>query len=202
MKRTITAAALLLLAGCDTYGNPPPPGPYGAPPPQEPYGAPGAYPYPGDEPSTYPGSQPYPPGPPGSYPGQPVPPGPPGSYPGGPYQPPPPECPITASRDWSAWVNAMPGPGARPTLVVRGKVVTGTGGYQVAFDRNMQVRRGQPPQAFVTLYVAPPEAAAASQVPSTHEVRWEWPLSQPVGSVVVRCGDKTLAEITNIQTAY
>jgi hypothetical protein len=95
----------------------------------------------------------------------------------------------------------MPGPGARPTLIVRGKVVTPTGGYQVAFDRDMQIRRGQPPQAFVTLYVAPPSGAAASQA-STHEVRWEWPLNQPVGSVVVRCGDKTLAEITNIQTAY
>ena len=97
----------------------------------------------------------------------------------------------------------MPGPGARaPALVVRGKVVTASGGYQVAFDRNMQIRRGQPAQAFVTLYVAAPEGPAASQVASTHEVRWEWPLSQPVGSIVVRCGDKTLAEITNIQTAY
>jgi hypothetical protein len=100
-------------------------------------------------------------------------------------------------------VNTMPGPGARgPALVVSGKVITPTGGYQVAFDRGMQIRRGQPPQAFVTLFVAPPEGGAASQAASTHEVRWEWPLNQPVGSVIVRCGDKTLAEITNIQTAY
>lgn len=182
VKRTFAATALvLLLAGCDTFGNPPPD--------QGPYGQPAPYPYPGDEP--YPGGAAYPPSPP------------PGGYPGGPYQPQLPECPITASRDWSAWVNAMPAPGARgPALVVRGKVVTPTGGYQVAFDRTMQVRRGQPPQAFVTLYVAPPVGGAASQAASTHEVRWEWPLNQPVGSVVVRCGDKTLAEITNIQTAY
>ena len=179
MKRAIAAAALLLLAGCDTFGNPPPP--------QGPYGAPAPYPYPGDEP--YPGTEPYPPPPPGA-------------YPGAPGQPQPPECPITASREWTAWVNAMPGPGARPALVVRGKVVTPTGGYQVAFDRIMQIRPGQPSQAFVTLYVAPPGGAPASQASSTHEVRWEWPLNQPVGSVVVRCGDKTLAEITNIQTAY
>lgn len=189
LKRTLVAAALLLLAGCETYGSPPPP------PPQGPYGEPAPYPYPGDEPSA--------PLPPDSYPGGPYQAPPPGAYPGGPYQPQPPECPITASRDWSAWVNAMPGPGARgPALVVSGKVVTATGGYQVAFDRALQIRRGQPPQAFVTLFVAPPEGAAASQVASTHEVRWEWPLNQPVGSVVVRCGDKTLAEITNIQTAY
>ena len=189
LKSTLVAAALLLLAGCETYGAPPPP------PPQGPYGEPAPYPYPGDEPSA--------PLPPDSYPGGPYQAPPPGAYPGGPYQPQPPECPITASRDWSAWVNAMPGPGARgPALVVSGKVVTATGGYQVAFDRALQIRRGQPPQAFVTLFVAPPEGAAASQVASTHEVRWEWPLNQPVGSVVVRCGDKTLAEITNIQTAY
>jgi hypothetical protein len=185
VKRTLAVAALLLVAGCDTMGNPPPQGPYGDPAP---------YPYPGDEPYPYPGNEPYP----GNAPYPPAP----GPYPGGAYQPQPPECPITASRDWAAWVNAMPGPGARPTLVVRGKVVTATGGYQVAFDRAMQIRRGQPPQAFVTLYVAPPEGAAASQAASTHEVRWEWPLNVPVGSVVVRCGDKTLAEITNIQTAY
>lgn len=195
VKRAFAATALLLLlAGCDTFGNPPPEGPYDNPPPQAPYGGPAPYPYPGDGPGGLP--------PPGSYPSGPSQ-GAPGVYPGGPYQPQPPECPITASRDWSAWVNAMPGPGGRtPALVVRGKVVTPTGGYQVAFDRMMQVRRGQPPQAFVTLYVAPPETAAASQAVATHEVRWEWPLNQPVGSVVVRCGDKTLAEITNIQTAY
>jgi hypothetical protein len=97
----------------------------------------------------------------------------------------------------------MLGPGGRvPVLIVRGKVVTPTAGYQVAFDRALQVRRGQPPQAFVTLFVAPPSGGAPSQAASTHEVRWEWPLNQPVGSGVVRCGDKTLAEITSIQTAY
>lgn len=190
VKRTLAPAALLLLAGCATYGSAPPP------PPQGPYGDPAPYPYPGDEPSA-----PLPP--PGNDPGGPYQPPSPGAYPGGPYQPQPPECPITASRDWTAWVNAMPGPGARgPALVVSGKVVTATGGYQVAFDRYMQIRKGQPPQAFVTLYVAPPQGGAASQASSTHEVRWEWPLSQPVGSVVVRCGDQTLAEITSIQTAY
>jgi len=52
------------------------------------------------------------------------------------------------------------------------------------------------------LFVADPEGTPASQAQVTHEVRWEWPLDQPVGSVVVRCGDKTLAEITRIQTAF
>jgi len=181
MKRIAAAAALLLLASCDTY--------------QDPYGGPQPYPYP--EPAPYP-QDPYPPAP---YPGQnPYQPGP---YPGqAPYQPGPPQCSITASRDWTAWVNRMPGPNSRPMMVVSGKVVTPTGGYQVAFDRYMQIRKGYPAQAFVTLSVADPQGAPATQAQITHEVRWEWPLNEPVGSVIVRCGDKTLAEITRIQTAF
>ena len=57
---------------------------------QEPYG-PQPYPYP--DPAPYP-QEPYPPAP--GYPGQ---------------QPSPPECLITSSRDWTAWINRMPGPG-------------------------------------------------------------------------------------------
>jgi hypothetical protein len=177
VKRTLALTAALLLAACETdpYG---PQGPYDEPyPPSAPYPAP--YPYPPTEP--------FPPAPP--------------SYPSEPYQPGPPECPITASRDWSAWINRMPGPNPGPMLVVSGKVVTATGGYQVAFDRGLQVRESYPAQAFVTLHVADPDGPGTGST-VTHQVRWEWPLNQPVGSVVVRCGDKTLAEISNIQTAF
>ena len=179
---------LLSLTGCQPYGAPPPQGAYGVPPEAPPYPSPQDY-----TPQPY-TPQPYPPAP-GGYPA-------PSYQPGQPYQPGPPECPITASREWTAWINAMPGPNARPTLVVSGKVTTATGGYQVAFDQRLQIRRGQPPQAFVTLFVAPPSGGTAGQATVTHPLRWEWPLPQPVGSVVVSCGDKTLAEITNIQTAF
>jgi hypothetical protein len=187
VKKLLAAAVLLALTSCDPmygqdpYGPQPYPGP--APYPQDPY--PGA-------PTPYPGPAPYPPEP---YPGTPAP------YPGQPNQPAPPECVISSSRDWTAWINRMPGTGA-PTLVISGKVVTPTGGYQVAFDPRLQVRKGYPAQAFVTLNVASPGGAPVSQAQITHEVRWEWPLSQPIGSVIVSCGDKTLAEITRIQTAY
>jgi hypothetical protein len=174
VKWVLTALSFLAVAACDPY--------YG----QEPYG-PQPYPYP--DPAPYP-QDPYPPAP-GGYPGQ------------APYQPLPPECLITSSREWTAWVNRMPGPGgAQPMLVVSGKVVTPTGGFQVAFDPRMQIRESSPAQAFVTLQVANPDGSPASQAQITHEVRWEWPLNGPVGSVIVRCGDKTLAEITRIQTAY
>ena len=173
MKKILASAALLSVSACDQY--------YG----QDPYGQqqyPGPDPYPQE---PYPGPAPYPPTP---YPGQP------------PYQPTPPECLISASREWTAWINRMPGTGA-PNLVVSGKVTTPTGGYQVAFDPRIQIRKGYPAQAFVTLNVAAP-TGPATQATVTHEVRWEWPLNQPVGSVIVSCGDKTLADITRIQTAY
>ena len=80
--------------------------------------------------------------------------------------------------------------------------MTSTGGYQVAFDRALQIRRGQPPQAFVTLQVAPPQGGTWGTQAITHQVRWEWPLNQPIGSVIISCGDKTLAELTSIQTAF
>ena len=66
----------------------------------------------------------------------------------------------------------------------------------------MQIREGYPAQAFVTLHVAGPGGSRHRRPWSLTNVRWEWPLKQPVGSVVVRCGDKTLAEITPIETAY
>jgi len=112
------------------------------------------------------------------------------------------DCPITASRDWTAWVNAMPGPNAGPRLVVSGKVATATGGYHVGFDPDLQIRESYPAQASVTLRVADPETDNNTQAVVTHEVRWDWPLGQPVGSVTIRCGDKTLAQIEKVQTAW
>lgn len=120
----------------------------------------------------------------------------PGAYP--PTQAP---CPITRSGEWRAWVNTMPGPNARPTLHVTGKVVVPTGGYQIAFDPNLQVRETYPAQAFATLRVDPP-SGPASQAVMTHDVRWQWPLSQQVGSLEVHCGSQTLATISPVETAH
>ncbi len=155
VKRIALAAALLLLASCETAGYAPQ------------------------------GSQPYPSAPPGQ------------AYPA----PPPAECPISASQDWAAWINAMPGPNARPTLIVTGKVVTPTGGYQVSIDPDLRIAESYPAQAFVELRVTPPVGGAATQALVTHQLRWEWPANQPIGSVTVRCGEKHLARISPVQTA-
>ena len=111
-----------------------------------------------------------------------------------------PQCAILESSDWAAWVNAMPGPNARPTLIVTGKVTVPTGGYTFAW-RDMRVMESYPVQVAVDLQAIPP-AGGATQAVVTHDVRGQWPLSPPVGSVTVRCGGQMLARITPVETAH
>ena len=99
-----------------------------------------------------------------------------------------------------ARVDMTSGPGVAPTLIVTGKLITRTGGYQVTFDRSLQVRKTYPAQAFATVIVYPP-TGDAGQAQVTHELRGEWPLRQPIGTVEIRCGNDTLASITPVATA-
>lgn len=108
-------------------------------------------------------------------------------------------CPITGSGDWAAWVNAMPGPGAQPKLIVTGKVTVPTGGYQPALELGA-VSESYPVQATVIFHPNPP-AGPADQAVVTHEVRGEWPMQPPVGSLTVRCGNQVLARISPVETA-
>lgn len=108
-------------------------------------------------------------------------------------------CPIVSSSDWAAWVNAMPGPNAQPELIVTGKVTVPTGGYQPALQLE-QVAESYPVQVFTRFRPNPP-SGPATQAVVTHEVRGEWPMSPPVGSVTVRCGDQVLARIAPVETA-
>ena len=108
-------------------------------------------------------------------------------------------CPITASSDWQAWVNAMPGPNARPTLIVTGKVTVPTGGYRVEW-RDMRIMESYPVQVAADLAVIPP-SGGATQAIVTHDVRGEWPISPPVGAFTVRCGDRVLARVSPVPTA-
>jgi hypothetical protein len=94
----------------------------------------------------------------------------------------------------------MPGGPAAPTLHVSGKATTPTGGYLVSFDQSLQIRRGYPVQAFVTLRASPPPGPATQAV-VTHEVRGEWPIGQRIDTVEIRCGEQTLASITPVTAA-
>ena len=166
-------------------------GAYGPPPP----------PYQGDAypPQSYPPQQ-YPPQ---SYPPQSYPPGapyPPQAYPqGAPYPPAAPAeaCPIQSSRDWRAWVTLEPGPPARSMLHVTGTVVAPTGGYRIEFVPELTVIKSYPVQMVAQLLPIPPEGPA-TQALAAHNVRWQWPLAGPVGTVAIRCGDRTLANISTV----
>ena len=110
------------------------------------------------------------------------------------------DCPIVGSGDWVAFVNAMPGPGARPTLIVTGKVSVPTGRYRVAFSGLVQIAESDPLQ--VTLFVnAIPPSGPASQAIVVHDVRTSLPAQGRIGLVTIRCGDRTLASIRNIEIA-
>ncbi len=110
------------------------------------------------------------------------------------------ECGIIASSDWAAWVNAMPGPNAKPTLIVTGKVTVPTGGYRFEW-RDMRVMESYPVQVAVELdAIRPTEGATQALV--TREVRGQWPIDPPVGSLTVHCGDTVLARISPVETAH
>jgi hypothetical protein len=110
------------------------------------------------------------------------------------------ECPIAGSSDWAAWVNAMPGPNAQPSLIVTGKVTVPTGGYRPHLELE-QVAQSYPVQVFARLHPNPP-TQAATQALVTHDVRGRWPMSPPVGSVTIRCGGEVLARISPVETAH
>ena len=109
-------------------------------------------------------------------------------------------CPIIASSDWAAWVNAMPGPNARPTLIVTGKVTVPTGGWDFIW-RDARVMESYPVQVAVDLEPLIPNGPATEAV-TTHDLRYEMPIGPPVGSVTVRCGDRLLARIAPVETAH
>jgi hypothetical protein len=94
----------------------------------------------------------------------------------------------------------MPGPGATPALIVTGKVTVPTGGFRFAW-RDMRVMESYPVQVAVELVPIAP-AGPATQAFVTHQVRGEWPVTPPVGSLTIRCGGKIVAAISPVETAH
>ena len=93
----------------------------------------------------------------------------------------------------------MPGPNDNPRLIVSGNVTVPTGGYRLAL-RMGQVAESYPVQVTVYLDAVPPNGAA-TQALETREVRGSWRSEERVGSVTVRCGNRVLARLANIETA-
>ena len=112
---------------------------------------------------------------------------------------PAPDCRIVDSSEWAAWIDAMPGPGKQATLMVSGKLRVRTGGHRVHFS-DLRIAESHPVQIFLDLVVTPP-SGPATQAITTVDVRGEWPVPLPVGSVTIRCGRQVIGRIDEIVTA-
>lgn len=103
-------------------------------------------------------------------------------------------CPET--RSWNAYINAMPGPGARPTLLVTGEVNLPEG--TTASLREGPLDRMMPPGQRFSLVVEPGsgpggwQTVRASIVPALAQYRM----------VVIGCGGREVARIDQVGVAY
>ena len=109
------------------------------------------------------------------------------------------DCSILGSSGWQAWVNAMPGPGARPTLIVEGTVRMPSAGHRASLALG-EVAESDPLQVTVRLNTTAPSQPSA-QVVTSVDVRGEWDVQGDVGSVTVRCAEQTVARIDSVETA-
>lgn len=112
-----------------------------------------------------------------------------------------PACPVIGEGKWQAWLDAMPGPGSTgPTLNIAGEVDLPTPGYTLTLVEGPADRMMPPSQRF-RLEAVPPGGMTAQVV--THEtVKYRARSTYPAyRSIIVLCGDRALATITDIPTA-
>lgn len=110
------------------------------------------------------------------------------------------ECPVIESRAWAAWVNAMPGPGAKAELIATGEIVVPTPGYRATLTAGAADRSATPVQQLI-LDLTPPSGPVA-QVLTTESVRYQGPaISMQYRGVRIMCGGKMLTEIMDVPVA-
>lgn len=110
-------------------------------------------------------------------------------------------CDVLEARDWEAWVNRMPGPGAEPTLHVVGKVDVRTGGYTFDWQEGPLDRSAMPALRLQLIPVKPD--GMATQAITTEDVKFEKVLGGITYSrVLISCGGEPLGEIAEITDAY
>lgn len=110
-------------------------------------------------------------------------------------------CPVTDSRNWTAWINRMPGPDARAMLHVTGDVEMPTPGWTFAWREGI-ADRSAVPSVRIHLEATPPGGMSA-QVLTSETVKFEAPaLAEAYRRIIVMCGDVQIAEISEIETVY
>ena len=114
--------------------------------------------------------------------------------------PPASDCPVYESRDWQAWINAMPGPNSNPTLHIRGEVDMPTPGWSVELVAG-PADRAQPPGLRFRLKTERP-GGIVTQVITPTEVRYEAPTPyREIREIIIGCGDRTLVTIDEVTVA-
>jgi hypothetical protein len=109
--------------------------------------------------------------------------------------PPAPTCPAE-TKEWSAFINAMPGPDAQPTLIVTGSALV-PAGTTATLTAGPTDRAMPPSQRIVLALASSPDAAGGWQ-----QLRAEIKPALPqYRSVIVGCDGNAVATITDIQIA-
>lgn len=110
-------------------------------------------------------------------------------------------CAVLDSRDWSAWVNRMPGPDATPTLHVTGKVDLPNPGYSVTVRDGPADRSAQPVQQIII--ETSQRSGMFTQAVITADVHYTGPVIAPsYRAIRIMCGGRQLAEITDIPDVH
>ena len=116
-----------------------------------------------------------------------------------PHDPAPTNCPIVESREWTGWINAQP-PGPA-TLHIRGDVDLPTPGYSYTWREGI-ADRALPPGQRMHLDFSPPEGIV-TQVITPQTITYAQKATYSAYRVIyIVCGEETIAEITDIQTAH
>lgn len=110
-------------------------------------------------------------------------------------------CAVIESRNWTAYVDRMPGPGATPTLHVQGEVVLPTPGYRAVLRLGRADRSAIPVQQLI-LDLTPP-SGMVTQVVHTETVSHRSPaIAARYRGVTVVCGERAIAEIAEVPDVY
>jgi hypothetical protein len=104
-----------------------------------------------------------------------------------------------STRDWRAWVDAMPGP-QRPGLIVTGTVTTPTGGHRTVLTLG-PTTRSEPPLQFVNLEIRAMGEIVTTAV-TTEEVRARFPALPRYGAVIILCNGREVGRVSPVETAH
>lgn len=106
-------------------------------------------------------------------------------------------CPAIDNRNWHAWIDRMPGPGATTTLNISGEVDLPTPGYELRLRAGPADRMMPPGQRFALEWQAP--QGIVTQVITATQVTYREPTPySSLRSVTISCGGKELATIPDV----